>query len=358
MAAQGCTIDYPLTELAVVGVAEVLPKLREFVHVAESASEIFRRSRPTGVVLVDFPGFNWHIAKRAQQAGIPTIYYLPPQLWAWGGWRIKKMRRYVDHVLCALPIEYEWYTQQGMSSQYIGHPFFDTVAHQQLDAEFLRTWSAADDLRIAVLPGSRSREIKTIWPLQLEVIRELSARHPHATFLIACLNQDHLDRCKSLLKPSDPVDRLRFYANRTSEIIEVADCGLMKSGSVSLEMMARGTPAVVMYHVSRSTFEVARRVVHIGWMTLPNLIAGATVMPEFLAVGKRCGPTIERTIAAMDRLMSDRDERALQKLELARLTRRFGQPGASRRAAQAIVERFGLSAQTPESSGATRVQSA
>ncbi|RMF41212.1 MAG: lipid-A-disaccharide synthase [Planctomycetota bacterium] len=342
MAAQGCTIDYPLTQLAVVGFAEVLPKLREFVRVADMASDIFERWPPAGVVLVDFPGFNWHIAKRARQAGIPVLYYLPPQLWAWGGWRIKKMRKYVDHVLCALPIEYEWYAEHGMSCQYIGHPFFDSVAHQQLDAAFLRAWSAADDLLVAVLPGSRSREIRTIWPLQLEVIRELAARHRRVTFLVACLNQQHLDHCKSLLKPSDPSERIKFYANRTSEIIEVADCGLMKSGSVSLEMMARGTPSVVMYHVSRSTYEFARRVVHVGWMTLPNLIAGTTVMPEFLAVGKQCGPTIERTIAAMDRLLGDREERTLRKLELARLTRRFGQPGASARAAQAICQQFGI----------------
>ena len=105
MQAANCTLDYQLTDLAVMGFVEVLPKLREFFRVADQASDIFTSHKPDGVVLVDFPGFNWHIAKRAQQHDIPVFYYLPPQLWAWGSWRIEKMQRYVDYVLCNLPFE-------------------------------------------------------------------------------------------------------------------------------------------------------------------------------------------------------------------------------------------------------------
>ncbi|GIW99099.1 MAG: lipid-A-disaccharide synthase [Pirellulaceae bacterium] len=336
----GCRLDYPLTDLAVVGVAEVLPKLRQFFRIADQASEIFAQQRPAGVVLVDFPGFNWHIAKRAKAHGIPVFYYLPPQLWAWASWRITKVRRYVDHVLCALPIEHQWFANHGISCEYVGHPFFDQVQQQELDQPFVARWSDDQGLTIAVLPGSRTREIRTIWPMQLAAIRELSVRHPHARFLVACLTHAHRQRCESLLSPSDRRIPIHFFVQKTSEIIEVADCALMKSGSVSLEMMARGTPAVVVYHLSRSTYEIAKRFVHVDSMTLPNLLAGKKVMPEFLAVGKRTATTIERTIAAMDRLMGDRDERIMARLELARLTRRFGKPGASQRAAAAILARL------------------
>jgi lipid-A-disaccharide synthase len=124
----GCSLDFELTNLAVVGFAEVLPKLREFFRVADIASDVFERDRPDAVVLVDFPGFNWHIAKRAKKFGIPVFYYLPPQLWAWGSWRLRKMRATVDHVLCNLPFEPEWYAKRKMQVEYVGHPFFDEIA--------------------------------------------------------------------------------------------------------------------------------------------------------------------------------------------------------------------------------------
>ena len=108
----GCHIDRDLTQQAVVGVLEVLPKLRQFFAFADQAKEIFRSGNVDAVVLVDFPGFNWHIAKRAKRFGIPVYYYCPPQLWAWGGWRVRKMRRYIDHVLAVLPIEEQFFNDR------------------------------------------------------------------------------------------------------------------------------------------------------------------------------------------------------------------------------------------------------
>ncbi len=105
MIQSGLDLDFDLTSMAVMGFAEVLPKLREFFRLAARAEQCFANNEVDGVVLVDFPGFNWHIAKRAKKYGIPVFYYLPPQLWAWGGWRVRKMRKYVDHVFCNLPFE-------------------------------------------------------------------------------------------------------------------------------------------------------------------------------------------------------------------------------------------------------------
>ena len=148
MAASGCQVDYELTQLAVVGMVEVLPKLREFFRVADLAEDLLKRDRPRAVVLVDFPGFNWHIAKRAHRLGIPVIYYLPPQLWAWGAWRLKKMRRHVDRVLCNLPFEADWYAARDMQVEYVGHPFFDEVHSRTLDERFMQSWSQHDGLQV------------------------------------------------------------------------------------------------------------------------------------------------------------------------------------------------------------------
>ncbi len=341
----GCELDFELTGLAVVGFVEVLPRLREFFRIADRASDVFAQQRPDAVVLVDFPGFNWHIAKRAKQHGIPVFYYLPPQLWAWGAWRLKKMRQSVDHVLCNLPFEPDWYRERDMAVEYVGHPFFDEVAEHRLDEKFLDRWGTCDATQVAVLPGSRTREVKHIWPMQLAVIRELARRHPQTRFLVACLRDRHCLWCQQQVGDADSQLNIEFFVGRTSEIIEVADCSLMKSGSASLEMMARGTPSVVIYHISQALNIIRRCLTNLQSMTLPNLIAGETIMPEFLAVGGSTAGTIEKSIAAMDRLISDRGERGRQRHELLSLSRRFAQTGASEKAARAILRR--LSSEAP-----------
>ncbi|MEO1525188.1 MAG: lipid-A-disaccharide synthase, partial [Planctomycetota bacterium] len=116
----GCAVDLNLTEHAVVGLLEVVPKLRQFFGFVDDAEAIFRAQKPEAVVLVDFPGFNWHIAKRAKRYGIPVFYYCPPQLWAWGAWRLKKMRASVDHVLAVLPIERDYFSDNGIPTTFVG----------------------------------------------------------------------------------------------------------------------------------------------------------------------------------------------------------------------------------------------
>lgn len=335
MAAAGASIDFDLTQLAVVGILEVLPKLREFFQVADLAEAILRAERPRAVVLVDFPGFNWHIAKRAHRLNIPVIYYLPPQLWAWGSWRLGKLKRTVDHVLCNLPFEPQWYAARNVPVEYVGHPFFDEVAHKTLDQNFMAQWQDYDGVQVAVLPGSRGREVQHIWPMQLEAIRHLSARYPKTRFLVAAYRDHQCQSCLERMTPSDRRLNVQFFVGKTSEIIELADCALMKSGSVSLEMMARGTPAVVTYHVSRSLYLMGRLLTNVRSMTLPNMIAGETVMPEFLAVGSTARAT-EQVIETMDRLIGDTDARDAQAQKLRALSARYAQPGASRRAADLI----------------------
>lgn len=338
MSATGCQIDYELTQLAVVGMVEVLPKLREFFRVADLAESILKSDRPSAVVLVDFPGFNWHIARRAHKLGIPVVYYLPPQLWAWGSWRLKKLRRTVDHVLCNLPFEPAWYAERNLQVEYVGHPFFDEVSSKPLDQAFMQQWREHDGMQVAVLPGSRTREVESIWPMQLAAIRELAARYPRTRFLVAAYRDRHREQCESRLTSKDQaLNNIKFFVGKTSEVIELSDCALMKSGSVSLEMMARSTPAVVTYHASRTLYAIGRCLTNLNSMTLPNMIAGETVMPEFLAIGSTAKAT-GQVIAALDRLIGDEEVRRAQTQKLQALAARYAQPGASDRAARAILK--------------------
>ena len=119
----GCRLRFQLTDLAVMGFLRVIPLLWKFYSLVKQAERVFRESPPDAVVLVDFPGFNWWIARKAKAAGIPVFYYMPPQLWAWAAWRIKRVKRFVDHVLCALPFEYAWYAERGVNAHYVAIRF-------------------------------------------------------------------------------------------------------------------------------------------------------------------------------------------------------------------------------------------
>lgn len=349
MRAAGCHIDLDLTQHAVVGLLEVLPKLRQFFRFADQAEEIFRSGDVDAVVLVDFPGFNWHIAKRASRYGIPVHYYCPPQLWAWGGWRIGKLRRHVDHVIAVLPFEQKYFSKAGVATTYVGHPFFDAVYAAQLDDQvsdrFHRLSDRGQQL-VAVLPGSRDHEVHRNWPIMLESMRRLQQQYPQARFLVAAYRDRQCLWCRKQLQAEDLSLPIEFYVGRTSEIIEAAHCAMMVSGSVSLELMARRTPAAVIYRVGRLLHTVARRMVQVPSMSLPNLMAGRVIFPELVSVGSQ-KPAIEFLTASVGAMLGDRYyfDRTLD--ELDRLCQQYARPGASQRAAECLCQSLGLGQATP-----------
>ncbi len=341
----GCQLLFPLTNLAVMGIFAVIPKILEFYQLYRKAKEYLRRHQPDLVVLVDFPGFNWWIASAAKAEGIPVYYYMPPQLWAWASWRIRKVRKYVDLVLSGLPFETEWYARRGIPALYVGHPFFDEVAEHPLDSAFLKEWTSDSGRTIALLPGSRRPEVEHNWPLLLEAARRIHHAHPDTRFLVAGYKESQRDFCWSYYEQSGIDLPLNFFVGKTSEIIELADCAMMVSGSVSLEMLARGTPATVVYSAGRLTYLIGRMLVKIKSFSLPNLIAGRSIMPEHLCVGDP-EPTIEGLTRDVCRWL--RDPRTLERTrdELAELRHSIGATGATRRVAEVIHHRL---CQTPES---------
>ena len=345
MQSAGCELDLQLTDHAVVGIVEVLPKIRQFIGFADQAEAAFRAGEVDGVVLVDFPGFNWHIAKRAKKYGIPVFYYCPPQLWAWGSWRLRKMQRYVDHVISVLPFESDYFSKAGLDTAYVGHPFFDATAEQELDASVMNLLTqrkSASETLVAVLPGSRNHEVHENFPLMLETIRRLhrgSNKLPTTRFAIAAYRDAHCLWCRDQLRPEDRDLPLEFFVGKTSEIIESADCGMMVSGSVSLEMMARNTPAAVIYRVGRITHAIAKRLVRIDSMTLPNLMCPQKVFPELVSVGDK-KPAMDFLEGTLRSLIGDTYYRRDLASKLAGLASRYARPGASEAAADVIRDRM------------------
>ncbi|WP_145384597.1 lipid-A-disaccharide synthase [Stieleria neptunia] len=351
----GCAVDLDLTEHAVVGILEVLPKLREFFGFADQAEAIFAAGGVDAVVLVDFPGFNWHIAKRAKKYGIPVIYFCPPQLWAWGGWRVKKMKATVDHVLAVLPIEEQFFGGHGIPTSFVGHPFFDAVSESQPDASLMQSLTAAapQAQTVAVLPGSRTHEVHRNWPVMLDAIAELSAANPETRFAVAAYREKHFEFCKTTAAAKTaasgrplPID---FYWGATSEVIEHAACAMMVSGSVSLELMARQTPAAVVYRVGRFLYAFGKCVVKVESMTLPNLMPEASgpgsdgagsnerVFPEIVSVGNPATAK-DFLVATVGRMLNDPQYLAMKRRQLAGLRDRYAKPGACDRAAAKLLK--------------------
>ncbi len=343
MQAQGLECIYQLTDLAVMGIRQVLPLVKKFYGIYQQTKAYLKEHKPDAVVLVDFPGFNWWIASAAKEAGIPVYYYCPPQLWAWAPWRIRKVRKYVDTILAVHRFEEGYYKERGVDVKYVGHPFFDEVAAHSLDVKVINEIQSKATFNMAILPGSRKQEVNNNFPSMLGMIEKLSEQHPHVRFPVACYKQWHYDRCQELLLKSGlPVD---LYMGKTSEVIEAADCCLMVSGSVSLELLARKTPTAVIYRGGPLLYVFAKCLLTVKYLSLPNLIAGRELMPELPFVRKQ-SRHVDRMIALLDSWISSPEELRLVKQAMSDLAEDIVKVGGVERAAKVLVERL-CNSETP-----------
>lgn len=344
MQAEGVRILYRLTDLAVMFLWSVLPLLRKFIRLVGRAERFFADEKPDAVVLVDFPGFNWHIARKAKAAGIPVFYYLPPQMWAWAPWRARKMRKFVDHVLCGLPFEPEWYARRGINAEYVGHPFFDEVASHDLDEAACESMQTDNRKLLGVLPGSRNKEIERNWPTMLDVLQRIHTEQPDVRFVVASYNEKQAARCREIAKEKDVELPLEYRIGVTPEVIDSADCCFMVSGSVSLEMLARTTPAVVLYHITRIARFAKWVFLNVPFITLPNLFANEAVLPEWI-VPPGSKNHVDEMTSTLCGWLGDDTKRQAAVDRLAAMRNEVVRPGATANTADAIVRRLHVEGQ-------------
>ena len=278
MQAAGVQLHADLTELAGMGIGPVLGKIPQFLDYLIRADRYFCHQRPDAVVLIDYPGFNWWIARRAKAHGIPVFYYGVPQLWAWGRWRVRKMRRLIDHVLCKLPFEEGWFRQRGCQATFLGHPYFDQLVNQKLDTQFLETFGGSSEPLVTILPGSRRHEIASNLNAFLKAADYVHQAVPGVRFAIASYNdqQAHLAR---QICASRQVD-IEVITGRTQELIHLAHCCMACSGSVSLELLYHRTPSVIHYHIQRLSYQLLRPLLKVKYITLLNILADADPFPK------------------------------------------------------------------------------
>ena len=325
MIKQGFIALHHAREMAIVGLFNVIRHLPMFKRVFNELVARIASERPDAVLLVDYPDFNMRLAAKVKQLGIPVIYYISPQIWAWRQGRVKQIAKNVDEMIVILPFEEDFYRSHGVQVTYVGHPLIEQLAMMR------RAARDRDLLRIALLPGSRRMEVDALLPPMLDAVRILRAERRIDAYIMQAPTIE-LEQLESIIKRSG-VD-VPVLPHDRGEGLTAADVALSSSGTATLEAAILGTPAVVMYRLSPLTHLAAKWLVKLSHFSLVNIIAGHEVVPELLQ-SEVTGPRI----AAEVRKLVEPERYAIVTEELRAIRAKLGSPGASVRAAQAIMKR-------------------
>jgi lipid-A-disaccharide synthase len=326
-----------ISETAVVGVTEVVRRLPALRRLFRRLADCLTSQRPAALVLVDFPGFNLRLAREARRAGVPVVYFVPPQVWAWGRGRLGRIREVVTRVLAIFPFEAAMYREAGVPVEFVGHPALDAIESAPSRAAAREALGLAPgELVIGLLPGSRPREIERMTPLFGEASASLAARHPRARFLVALAPGIAPEMVRARL-PAHPA--MTLVERRTHAVMRAADLLLVTSGTATLETGLLGTPMVVAYRLSWLSDRVSRSVVKIPWANLVNVVLGRAVVPEFCL---RAVATADRVAAAALALLESPDAMQAQREAFVELRDALGDPGVAERAAHHVLAVAGL----------------
>jgi lipid-A-disaccharide synthase len=326
--------------LAVTGLSEALAKVPRSIRVLGRLTAAARRNRPRALVVIDFPDFNFPLARRIKRLGIRVVYYVSPQIWAWRPGRIRTIRAVADRVLVIFPFEEAIYREAGIPVEFVGHPLVDLARPSAPRERFLpRLGLASDAPTVAVLPGSRPNEVARILPDLVRAGHAIAAQIPAAQFVIA--RAPHLD--DELFRPAQPgpSSRAVIVEGETDAVLASADVALTASGTATVQAALHDTPMVVVYRLSPMTYRLGRPLVRVDTFGMVNLIAGERLVPELI----QDAFTPEAVAAEALSILSDRERAARIRAGLARVRSRLGGPGASRRAAEAILQVAGTDAE-------------
>jgi len=342
MAAAGLEVVSDPTDHAVVGINEALGRVPRLYGAYRALVARLRDERPRALVIIDFPDFNLRLARQARRAGIPVVYFIPPQIWAWRGGRIRQIARRVRRVLAVLPFERPLYERANVPVEFVGHPLLDVVPLDLTRDEARRRLGLDPGATVVgLLPGSRREEVSRLLPSMLTAARRLysaGAVHRVVLGLAPTVDRAAVDAIVHRAE-DDGAPRVRLLAEQTYAVMAAADLLLIASGTATLEAALLGTPMVVCYRVSRVTEAVVRLLARVEWCSLPNLVAGRAIIPEIL----QDDLTPQRLATEALKLLDDPVAVTAQRAAFKEIRAKLGEPGVGRRAARAVLEVADLS---------------
>jgi len=333
LAAQGMSFACRAEELAVIGLTEVFRKIPTTGRTLRRLWQYLRDQRPDLVILVDFPDFNFLVMRLARWYGVPVLYYISPQVWAWRRGRVRTIARYVNRMVVIFPFEEEFYRRRGVAVTYVGHPLLETLPTLPPRAELRARYGLEDrELAIALLPGSRTGEVQQLLPEMLASAQELRRLLPECRFILPLAPSLSPALVESYLtQASVPV---RLEQGQTYEVLAAADLALVASGTATLETALMGTPMVILYRLATLTYIVGRLLIRVPHIGMANLLAQEALFPELI----QREVTPAKITAAAVNLIKDAGHLTRISAGLKRMKQRLGGPGASERAAAVALE--------------------
>src|SRR5438105_5529501 len=319
-----------IDDAAVLGLWEVIRKygyFREQFH--ETLNEI-HESKPDAIVFIDYPGLNLRLARalRKQSPRQKIIYYISPQVWAWNRGRIKKMARFLDLMLCIFPFEADLYDKSGLRTVFVGHPMIERLRAQKINIE-------RNSNLLGLFPGSRLREVRKIFPVMLESVRQLQKQTRNMRFEVAATSAELARKMTEMLDQRPP-DRqgIEIKVGETAAIMQRAFAGIVASGSATLEAAYFRMPFVLIYKVAWPTYLAGRLLVKVKYLGMPNVLADKQLVPEFIQHRAQPHPLAEAVLHLLD------DSYARQQTiwEFDKIAGKLGESGASEKAARAIID--------------------
>lgn len=316
----------------VMGVWEVIKNLRRLLKLLDGLTEFMRQEKPDLLVLIDYPDFNWRLAKRAKKLGIPVFSYIPPSAWAWRKGRARECTKWADEFVAIFPHELPVYEQAGANISFVGNPLVDKVK-AELPREKAREYFGIPEDKTAVLlmPGSRKQEIELLLPAMLAGAKRLLAQKPETMLLLPVADGVREERVRQLIAEADvPVT---ITHDKRYSLMGAADAAVATSGTVIMEAALMGLPCVVLYRLSPISYAVGRLLVHVENFSLPNILLGEQFEKELL----QDAVTPENIATELMRLYPGEESRNEIVKKLAAACAKLGAPGASARVAEKIL---------------------
>ncbi len=343
MADAGVDVLIDVTGSAVVGGTEAVSRVPMLYRAYRRLRAALHHSRPAAVVLIDFPEFNLRLARAAHREGIPVVYFIPPQIWAWRHARVRTLRRLVSLVLAVFPFELDLYRRAGVPVAYVGHPVLDAIATAPSRAEARRQLGMPEDaLVIGLLPGSRREEVERALPAMRDACRRIASVRGETRFVVGLAPT--IDRATIEAASAEGV-RTEIAPDGAYAVMRAADLLLVTSGTATLEAALLGAPMIVSYQLSWVSEALARLVIRVPWISLANIILGRAVVPEFY----RKTATGERLAAEALRLLSDSRALEAQREAFGELAAQLGGAGVGLRAARLVLSVASAPSASPRS---------
>lgn len=313
-----------------------LKKIPELWYIFKDCTRFFDKEKPELVILIDYAGFNFYLAKAAKRRGIPVMYYISPQLWAHGRWRVKKIRKLVDRMVVIYPFEEAFYAGESIPVKYVGHPLFDELHTLEIDEALVKKMKDGESRTIvSLLPGSRKQEIRRLLPLLLKTATVIHKRVPSVKFLVSCSNIRNLELINGITESFASANSNRnlpieIVTGKISEVIKASSLCISGSGTVVLEIANYHVPMIICYRVSPFSYFIAKPFMTTPYICLVNAIAKRMVVPEKLMYSDDYKWLASRATG----LLLDEEKRAMCIAGLKEITSLIGAPGASAKAAE------------------------